>query len=259
MKLRTHPFNTRPPQEGIALVTVLVLLLLSLTAVLGALRYSNLNEAMLGNTSDYNRTFAAAEALVRDAEIDIRGRLPPYTLQADGSRGTPCRPTAAGSLTTLAGFQGCRNKALANTPFFPLDSSDMDDLETILATNSPTHRCLAGICMPVNSNDLANFETNPVTYAAMIPLGTTYGQFTRNGLTGLAGQVDINPALSNPNSRYWIEAFWYGSSALSHSALPNKKAPFIYRITAIAQGRKEGTRVVIRSIFVPYPQFAQNQ
>jgi Tfp pilus assembly protein PilX len=107
-----HPFNTRPPQQGIALVTVLVLLLLSLTAVLGALRYSNLNEAMLGNTSDYNRTFAAAEALVRDAEIDIRGRLPPYTLQADGSRGTPCRPTAAGSLTTLAGFQGCRNKAL---------------------------------------------------------------------------------------------------------------------------------------------------
>jgi hypothetical protein len=79
----THCYETPPPpiqhpatQQGIALLTVLVLLLLSLTAVLGALRYSNLNEAMLGNTSDYNRTFAAAEALVRDAEIDIRVAAP---------------------------------------------------------------------------------------------------------------------------------------------------------------------------------------
>lgn len=272
MKLRPYPYNTRPPQQGIALVTVLVLLLLSLTAVLGALRYSNLNEAMLGNTSDYNRTFAAAEALVRDAEIDIRGRLPPYTLQTDGSRGTPCRPTTAASLTTKAGFQGCRNKAAANTPFFPLSSEDMDDLEIIVATKSPTHRCSGGICMPVNSTDLANFEANPVTYAAMIPLGVKYGQFTRKDLIDsnpgkydlVAGKVDVNPALIDQDSRYWIEVFRYGEAVSSgatatNAAVPHTAAPYIYRITAIAQGRKEGTRVVIRSIFVPYPALNQNQ
>ena len=265
MKLRPPQFHTQWPQRGMALVTVLVLLLLSLTAVLGALRYSNLNEAMLGNTSDYNRTFAAAEALVRDAEIDIRGRRPPYTpAQADGTRGTPCRPAAAAPLTTEAGFLGCRNKALANTPFFPRNSQDMDTVDTIVAGLSPTLRCSAGVCMPLNSTDLASFDTNAATYAAMIPLGATYGQFTRNGLTAISStSVDVNPALRNPNSRYWVETFRYGSAvnsgaAAANTAVPDPAAPYIYRITAIAQGMKEGTRVVIRTMFVPYPA-GQNQ
>jgi type IV pilus assembly protein PilX len=193
----THCYETPPPPiqhpatpAGHSAADRLVLLLLSLTAVLGALRYSNLNEAMLGNTSDYNRTFAAAEALVRDAEIDIRGRRPPIPRQGRWYAGhpLPARSSLA-PLTTEAGFQGCRNKALANTPFFPLESSDMDDLETIWQPIR-RHPSLFGwhLCMPVNSTDLANFETNPCTYAAMIPLGATYGQFTRNGLTGFSSR-----------------------------------------------------------------------
>ncbi|MBK7051068.1 MAG: pilus assembly protein [Rhodoferax sp.] len=167
-------------------------------------------------------------------------------------------------MTTLAGYQGCRHKAAANTPpFFPLSSDEMDDLETIVATKSPTHRCWEGICMPVNSTDLAIFEANPVTYADMIKLGAKYGQFTRSKL--LAKEADVNPALSgDKKSRYWIEVFRYGEAVNSgavaaNAALPTMEAPYIYRITAIAQGRKEGTRVVIRSIFVPYPALNQNQ
>ncbi len=229
MKLRPHPFNTRPPQQGIALVTVLVLLLLSLTAVLGALRYSNLNEAMLGNTSDYNRTFAAAEALVRDAEMDIVGR---------------------------------RTTAAVGQPFFPIGSKDMEDVETLVATNMPesTVRCWKGICMPLKATDLENFETNPVTLAAMKKdnVGAKYGEFTRIGLPAIdKNAVDVNRALHHDDSRYWIEAFRYGEEVFSGAVIvpePEDKARFIYRITAIAQGSKPGTRVVIRSIFVPYPR-----
>lgn len=258
MKLRPHPFNSRPPQQGIALLTVLVLLLLSLTAVLGALRYSNLNEAMLGNTSDYNRTFAAAEALIRDAEIDIRGRRPPYTpALADGTRGTPCRPAVAAPLTTEAGFLGCRNRG-AGAVYFPLKNDLIEALDRVVAA-SPVLRCSAGICAPLNTTDLANFENNPATLAAMtVPgVGARYGQFTRFGLPALvAGEV--NPALTHPDSRYWVEAFTYNESLVTNDAKPDENAPYVYRITAIAYGQKDGTRVVIRSIFVPYPALNQN-
>ena len=205
--------------------------------MLGALRYSNLNEAMFGNTSDYNLTFAAAEALVKDAERDIRAR---------------------------------RATAKAGEPFFPINSQDMDNVETLVATNMPdkTVRCWKGICMPLKATDLENFETNPVTLAAMKKdnVGAKYGEFTGVVIDSKNPPGDVNPALieqNNRKSRYWVEAFRYGEAVNSgavaaNAALPTMEAPYIYRITAIAQGRKEGTRVVIRSIFVPYPS-SQNQ
>ncbi len=67
-----------------SLPLVLIFLLLAIISVLGAYRAGFLNERMVGNESDYNRAFAAAEALIRDAEMDIRGRRPPYDfVQAD--------------------------------------------------------------------------------------------------------------------------------------------------------------------------------
>jgi type IV pilus assembly protein PilX len=260
MKDTMHTLSHCHPQRGISLVTVLVLLLLSLVAVLGAFRVANLNEAMLGNSSDYNRARVAAEALILDAEMDIRGRRPPYaTVQTDGTIGFPCRPAPANSTTSLVtegGYVGCRNQAAANTPWFPRNSEDFDAVSDLVESNSATLRCMQGICVPLNTTDLAFIENN---LANMTPLGATYGQFTRNALA--APGVSGNPILSSDTAKawYWVEAFRYNSDAVNSGAasinalVPDPTAPFIYRITAIAQGMKAGTRVVIKSVFVPYP------
>lgn len=248
-------FNTyrrRTAQRGISLFAVLVMLLLSVTAVLGAFRVSNLNESILGNSSDYNRTYAAAEALIRDAEIDIRGRTPPYVAQADGTLGPPCRPVAPGSLQVQAGFIGCRNQGIGD-PWIP-NNDEFDTVGDMVAALDAS-RCWQGLCFPVNSMDLANIENN---LAVMIPRGATYGQFTRVGLAA-PGAVG-NPILSGAQARgwYWIEAFRYSDSlplagSLALRLAPNKNNPTLYRITAIAQGLKPGTQVVLKSIFVPSP------
>lgn len=234
-------------QRGISLIMVLVMLLLSVTAVLGAFRVSNLNESMLGNSSDYNRTYAAAEALIRDAEIDIRGRTPPYTEQADGTLGPPCRPVAPGSLLVQSGFVGCRNQGIGD-PWIP-KYEEFDTVGDMVAALDAS-RCWQGLCFPVNSTDLANIEAN---IAAMIPRGATYGQFTRAGLAapGAAG----NPILSGAQARgwYWIEAFRYGVTVPPSEFAPDSNSPIVYRITAIAQGLKPGTQVVLKSVFVPTP------
>ncbi len=260
MKPRPSKILNRSRQQGISLFTVLVLLLLSLTAVLGAFRVSNLNEALLGNTADYNRAYAAAEALVRDAEMDIRGRRPPYTtVQTDGTLGFPCRPNPPGSTTSIlteAGYLGCRNQAAANTAWMPRNSEDFDTVSDIVFANSATRYCQQGICVPPDMVTLANIEND---LATMVPLGATYGQFTRNALAAVG--TDGNPILTVTATRgawYWVEAFRYadavvGQIAPRNTLEPDPSARFVYRITAVAQGLKPGTRAVIKSIFIPFP------
>lgn len=261
MKQPPHNICRRHKQRGISLFTVLVLLLLSLTAVLGAFRVANLNEAMLGNSSDYNRTWAAAEALVRDAEMDIRGRRPPYTtVQPDGTLGFPCRPNPSNSATSIlveAGYIGCRNQGAGNVPWFPRNSEDFDSVSDITAANDATTRCMQGICMPVDTTSLAHIEDN---LTAMKAFGATYGQYTRNALTapGVSGNPILNGTGAAAKAWYWVEAFRYtqavsSGSNLATALVPDPSAPFVYRITAVAQGLKTGTQVVIKSVFVPYP------
>lgn len=118
-------------QQGISLITVLVMLLLATLIVLSSTRLGWLSEKLVGSESDRQRAFAAAEALIRDAERDIKG------LQADNA--TPCQPGV--------GFVGCRNFA-SGAPFFPEDINDLALLEERLA-NTATG-CLRGICLPAS-------------------------------------------------------------------------------------------------------------
>lgn len=92
----------RARTQGFALIVVMVMLLLSCLVVLSSTRLSWLSERMLGAESDHQRAFAAAEALIRDAELDIRG------LQAGSN--LPCQPDPS--------FVGCRNFG-AGHPLFP--------------------------------------------------------------------------------------------------------------------------------------------
>ena len=259
--MTTYQFHNPPQhhrQNGVALITVLVILLLSLMVVMSAFRVTNLNELMLGSSVDYSRAAEAAEALLRDAEIDINGRRPPYTtIQADDNYGVPCRPLSAASATDVeVGFSGCRNQAAANTPWFPRSSEDFDAVTDIVTANSVTERCQDGICVPLTLSDHANIEDNLVT---MAPLGARYGQFTRDALT--APGVSGNPILNCPGGAasttncgwYWVELFRYTGAADSSTLAPDGGKPYVYRVTAVALGLKAGTRVVLTSMIVPFP------
>lgn len=265
----TPQFQSPPKhkrQRGMALVTVFIILLLSLMVVMGAFRVANLNELMLGSTSDYSRAAEAAEALLRDAEIDINGRRPPYTtLQADGKYGFPCRPDPANSTTSnvvAVGYIGCRNQAAASTPWFPNNNEDFDTVSDIVTANSATEHCKEGICVPLSITEHSNIENN---LATMAPLGAVYGQFTRNALTapGVSGNPILNctggAASTSSCGWYWVELFRYSdavASGVSAAAniVPDKSKPYVYRITAVALGLKAGTRVVLTSVIVPYPR-----
>lgn len=236
-------------QDGIALIVVMVMLLLSTIVVLGSTRLGWLNERMVGSESDHQRAFAAAEALVRDAERDIQG------VQADGA--TPCQKTPA--------FVGCRPFA-AGAPFFPQNLADLDLLRARL--NASTTGCLRGICLPTTTDTL-NRESWTTRLAAMTAgTGDTsvparYGEFT--GLDpASAGNAllqwsrpGVTPAVS-ARAWYWVEVFQYteaaGMAAASeHRLTPDATQPFVYRITAYVQGMKPGTRVWLRSVYVPRP------
>lgn len=258
---------SRARQRGVALFTVLVILLLSIIAVLAAGRSGLLNEALVGNETDYGRTLAAAEALLRDAEVDIRGRYP---------NGFFCRsiPANTGSKEWDPNFTGCRNHSIATNAFFPEAKSAYYEarLRAVTASPWPAPPCLQGICFPDTLTQLNNPVGSPTftiedNLAIMAPLGAQYGRFTRPdaGAT-LIGAANINPILrpssgvpppvTAPNQGwYWVEVFNYDvdntmATSRDMALIPKTGAPFIYRITAVALGQKPGTRAVLKSFYV---------
>lgn len=257
--------NSRCQQQGASLFMVLVLLVLSVTAVTGAYRVAILNEALLGSTSDYNRTYAAAEATMRDAETDIRGRLPPYsTVQSDGMLGTPCKPDASG-LVSLANYIGCRDvdspPGSGTKPWFPRSAEDYDNVAAIVSANNATYKCKQGICIP----DSLTFYSTPIedNITNMMSLGAYYGQYTGASSGSAASNPVLTANSSAPFSRYWIEVLRYAqtvSSGVNQAAnlIPDPSAPYVYRITVVARGLKPGSEVVLKSVFVPNPA-AQNK
>lgn len=248
--------NHNPPlafgrrQQGVSLIVVMVMLLLGTIVVLSSTRVGWLNERLVGGESDYQRAFAAAEALIRDAERDIRG------LQIDNV--TPCN--------IAAGFVGCRNFA-GNQPFFPQEDNDLDLLQARLTTG--TNSCLQGICLPaaVTTLNAATWTTNLAAMTAgtgVTSIAAKYGEFTGIDPTTASNPLlrwsrpGVVPAVA-PRAWYWVEVFRYTDAAgivaaAGNVPIPDKKHPYVYRITAYVQGMKGGTRVWLRSIFVPRPQ-----
>jgi type IV pilus assembly protein PilX len=147
-------------------------------------------------------------------------------------------------------------------PWFPTNSEDFDTVSTIVTTNSATEHCQDAICVPLSMAEHAHIEDNLGTMAA---LGATYGQFTRNALTapGVSGNSLLNcpgGATSTTNCGwYWVELFRVPDMAPSGPSAaagvtPEGGKPFVFRITAVALGLKPGTRVVLTSVFVPFPK-----
>ena len=238
-------------QRGVALFVVIIFVMLSMLLALWASRTSLFNEMVVGNDADYQRAFEAAQALIQDAELDIRGE------RADGSL---CN-------TPLS----CRayNPSVLQ---FPGDNAEINPLITRLE-GEPT-RCKDGLCARrVGRQDFWNYATAETTIkpaanttlgevplSDLMAVGARYGQYTGAANTTTAGP--LNPILTETATGqggwYWIEIMPYSDAAksanvivdASTSQLPlNLDVYVVFRITAVAVGRKPGTTVVLQETY----------
>lgn len=230
----------RQRQQGVSLIIVMVMMLLSLLLVLGGSRVGLLNERVSGNSTDYQRAYEAAEALLGDARLDI---------------------------ACMTG--GCANRAAVTQ--FTCDASQFFDLQAVLGAQNPP--CADGICMDLgiatNGAPTTSFWRD--AWLATSPNWTAYttgnrgarfGQYTGTVITAANA---VNPLLLN-RSWYWIEILRYGASGGGGRSVageqsfvgqqtvkPDVGCEFVFRVTAAAQGRKTGTTAVLQSLYLFRP------
>lgn len=221
-------------QHGIALFVVIVFVLLSMLLALWAARSSWFNEILLGNDADYQRTFEAAQAMLQDAEFDIRGT------KADGS-----------SCISNDKPDVCRKET---SVYFDIETKDLESVLSTIAAQNSTVKCYKGICQ--KRADPQDFWNDASTLSSMIAedVGARYGQFT--------GAMTSNEILSTSDAGkgawYWVEMLPYvdANVALMSGLDPNsnverfapaRKKLVVYRITALARGLKPNTEVVLQS------------
>ena len=255
--LSTQRQQTR--QRGAALFVVIVFVMLSMLLALWASRTSLFNEMLVGNDADYQRAFEAAQALLQDAELDIRGE------NADGSF---CTDTDDDPLT------GCREK-IADAPKIPLEAQEVTPLLAELDTKTTTAKCSYGLCTKRlgrqdfwNKKDNTGLEAGEFSLLQMATanVGARYGQFS--GATLGNSSKPANPILAdrsaaNRGGWYWIEIMHYDESSknsgliVSTAGTPtnnllnlNLKPNVVYRITALAYGRKNSTMAVLQQTYV---------
>lgn len=233
--MRVRPGLSGTRQRGISLLVVMIVVLLSSLLALWAFRSSLVNEAIVGNDADYQRAFEAAQAMIQDAEMDIRG---------ERSDGTAC--VAAGDAKT------CRT---GTTLAFIEENKNLGALLARLEAEST--KCLNGICQ--KRTGVQDFWTTKASLDAMTAanVGARYGEYT--GATVAADKATSNPLLlrtaAGEGAWYWIEVMPYDASPAGLLAgRPkmelNVDPGVVYRITAVAIGLKDRTRVVLQSTFV---------
>ena len=243
----------RPPaarQRGVALFVVLIIVMLTMLLAVWASRTALFSEMVVGNDADYQRAFEAAQALEQDAKLDILGQ------RADGSdcvgAGDVCRATTAVKI--------------------PQETKEVAPLIVQLAAASPT-RCIAALCArragrpdfwnndgATTISPAADSALGEATLAQMKAVGARYGQYTGASATGV-----INPILADTaddrGGWYWIEVLphnnssqnadlWSDPDNTTQTLALNLTPNTVYRITALAFGRKPGAKVVLQSTFV---------
>lgn len=223
--------SLRQRQRGVSLLIVIVVVLLTMLMTVWASKTALLNELIVGNDADYQRAFEAAEAMLQDAEQDILGQ------NIDGST---CVPTSDTKICRTAG-----------NIWFIAEEKDFVGLLTALeaAANVP---CIDGIC--AKRIDKQDFWNDKALFEKMRAQGARYGMYT-GAQKGNYSNPILQATGDGKGAWYWVEVMPYASSA---SALItnnpraeqlnlNLKPALVYRITAIAQGLKSGTQVVLQS------------
>lgn len=236
----------RPAQRGVALFVVIVFVLLSMLLALWASRTSLFNEMVVGNDADYQRAFESVQAMLQDGEQDIR----------------LSNESPESSALCTAGGDVCRAATLDQ---FPL-AKQQETIGSLLGTlSAQTTGCRSGLC--TKREGAVDFWNNTdaskgPTLAQMLAVGARYGQYTGANY----GDKDnpANPILAdrdaNKGAWYWIEVLPYDESSKTSNLivggatnlLPlNIDPSVVYRITALAFGRKPGTLVTMQQTYAP--------
>lgn len=239
-------------QRGVTLFVVLVLVMLSMLLALWASRSALFNQIIVSNDADYQRAFAAAQAMLQDAELDMLRAKP---------NGEPCAKVAGDPKVCRA----------AGVLYPPQGSEEIAPLIASLSGIADT-QCKDALCAKRGTDPAhrgQDFWNNEALMREMQRngVGARYGEYTgsvRSSNTAelnAAGNAILNQTgEGNVGAWYWIEVLPYsdaaGNSSLiagsSRNLLPLSADPLVvYRITAIAYGRKNGTRVVLQQTFVP--------
>jgi len=235
----------------VALYVVIVFVLLSMLLALWAARSALFNEILVGNDADYRRAFEAAQAMLQDAELDIRGVQPDGSACAlVGGNNDICRPppqAASGSTPATTGAK----------VYFDIETKDLENMLSTVYTEQPDTKCFKGICQ--KRVDPQDFWNDSATLSAMIAdnVGARYGQFT-----GANAEATANPILADRTAGrgawYWVEMLPYVDPNVSLLAnmppgsnverfAPARKKLWVYRITALARGQKPSSEVVLQS------------
>lgn len=231
-------------QRGISLFVVIVLVMLSMLLALWGARTSLFSEMIVGNDADYQRAFEAAQALIQDAEFDIR------TEQSDG---TPCIPSG----------QVCRPPGAI--VWIPAELKDLGEIISNLDASpglgGSTNKCINGLCLKFTGKQ--DFWNDKTVLTAMMEqnVGARYGQFTGAKAEGYSNPIlDYNEPANDKDKGgwYWIEVLPYVPDETGKDLITNGmdflkvniNPKVVYRITAVAHGQKPGTRVVLQSTYV---------
>lgn len=268
-------------QRGVALFVVIIFVLMSMLLALWSSRTSLFNEMVVGNDADYQRAFEAAQLLLQDAEMDIRSS------ETDDSN-----KTLDGVDCSLPGSKICRKGIPADFQIPASREGDkVDVLIEALASQTGTDRCQYGLCAKrIGAQDFWNDKTKLQLISSNTTnqdVGARYGDYTGAKVGEL---TSANPILAdrsewNRGGWYWIEVLPYTKSKAgqptppcnappsagvpnapggptlivgdkSDSTLrPNLDPAIIYRITALAYGRKvdaEGNPVTMAVIQSSY-------
>jgi type IV pilus assembly protein PilX len=222
----------RSAQHGIALITVLVMMLLTSLLILGAARVGFISEKVAGNNADYQRAYEAAEALMSEARLD---------------------------LACLSSGCGIRTGTIQQ---FSCDDQSFEDMKDSLSASTPP--CKNGICTDlgtaVSGDPATSFWNNDAQFTQFTATGVAakFGEFTN---TTVSAGTAVNPLLQT-NAWYWIEILPYGGtggggrSVISEQTFaadsvlkPDRNCEYVFRITTAARGRKPGTAAVLQSFF----------
>ena len=234
-------------QRGISLLVVMIVVLLSSLLALWAFRSALVNEAIVGNDADYQRAFEAAQAMVQDAESDIRG---------ERGDGTSCTGVQAADTTDPVAVNAARKVCRIGPGVLQFIEENKQLVGLIGDLDGVATRCINAICQ--KRTGAQDFWSTDASLQAMTAAGARYGEYT-GALPSAGNTANVNPLLLprpnwNNGAWYWIEVMPYdtGSGLLPGRAkLPlNMNPNVVYRITAVAFGNKPSTKVVLQSTFV---------
>ena len=195
---------------GFALPTLMLILAMASIATLLAWRHLWVNAQMLNAEADQLRTQHHAEAALSVALNDIVGAPTNTDVNA-----TP----------TLRHTAGITSQTHA---FFPNSMAEYTLLRQRLTAGAGA--CSTGICAP----------------NALDPLAAKASHWKTQTATGMTVSTSATPD-GNQTAWYWVEVFPQYSANGDNASSP---APFVYRITTLANGVMPGSTTVLQAIWV---------